>query len=229
MKPLNYVLCLAGAASMAVMLGCENNRPDTAMEDSAKVTSPEPAESQVSSADRDFVGDITVANMAEIELGKIAAERGVNAEVKKFGQMMVDDHTDAGEKLQEVASREDIVPPTALDQTHRDLVTKLAALKGAEFDRQYIDAMVDGHEDVIDALESRLDAKSLSEWATSATDWLTGKTDTANPPALVPEQSDNMVTMSLNQWSATVYPTVRRHLETARRIDSTLDRRTPTN
>ena len=42
--------------------------------------------------------------MAEIELGRLAAERGTSAQVKKFGQMMVDDHTKAGDKLMTIAS-----------------------------------------------------------------------------------------------------------------------------
>ena len=104
--------------------------------------------------------------MAEVELGKMAAERSTNAEVKKFGQMMVDDHTAAGDKLKAVASQHNIPVPTALDETHRDLRDKLAKLQGADFDREYMNAMVDGHEAVASEIESRIDRADLAKWKT---------------------------------------------------------------
>ena len=42
-----------------------------------------------------FVNDLTIAGLAEVQLGKLAAERGSNPDVKTFGQMMVKDHTKA--------------------------------------------------------------------------------------------------------------------------------------
>src|SRR5687768_4185428 len=62
----------------------------------------------VSNADRDFVREITEANMAEIQMAKLALERASDTNVKKFAQMMVTDHTQAGEKLNAVASQHNL-------------------------------------------------------------------------------------------------------------------------
>src|SRR5438045_5138184 len=58
--------------------------------------------------DKDFVEDVAKANTAEIELGRMASERGANGQVKKFAQMMVDDHTQAGDKLKAIATDKDL-------------------------------------------------------------------------------------------------------------------------
>ena len=51
--------------------------------------------------DKKFVMDAAVGGMAEVELGKLAAEKATNPEVKQFGQRMVDDHTKANDELKD--------------------------------------------------------------------------------------------------------------------------------
>jgi putative membrane protein len=182
----------------------------------------------VSKGDRDFVNDLTIANMAEIELGRMAAEKAASAEVKRFGQMMVDDHTAAGNKLKPIATRHNIAMPTELDEKHRDLRDKLAKLSGADFDREYMKAMVGGHEDVVDKLESRIDKERLAEYkAKYATD---GRktTEEIKVDAVLPEKSDDRVTMGINQWAADSYPGVWAHLQKAKALDETI-RKSATN
>ena len=130
------------------------------------------------------MNELAIAGMAEVELGKMAAERSTNAEVKKFGQMMVDDHTAAGDKLKAVASQHNIPVPTALDDKHRDLRDKLAKLQGADFDREYMNAMVEGHEAVASKLESRIDKEDLAKWKTE-----TSRSDD-RPESRGPRQGD---------------------------------------
>lgn len=189
-------LTMALAAFVAV--GC--NRDNTASNGSVG-TAGDADRHEVTAADKDFVNDLVVANMAEVELGKLALERSVNAEVKKFGQMMIDDHTMAGDKLRDIASAHNVPVPASLDDKHVALRDKLAALKGAEFDREYIAAMVEGHDGVAGKLESRLDHERAAE------------------------KSDNAVTMALNQWAAEAYPVVQKHSEAAKGIDKAVNRR----
>ena len=63
-----------------------------------------------------FVNDLTIAGMAEVQLGKLATERAANPDVKAFGQMMVKDHTQAGNELKPIAAQLNIPQPTQLDQ-----------------------------------------------------------------------------------------------------------------
>jgi putative membrane protein len=106
-----------------------------------------------------FVEKASIVNMAEIQLGQLAAERAQDPQVKQFAQTMVDDHTKAQEQLKTVASDQNIPIPSALDGKHQKLHDKLAKLQGAEFDRAYIDAMVDGHKDAEKLLKKRAEQK----------------------------------------------------------------------
>jgi len=218
-------------------LGCNRDRPADAVSGSPN---PNPGATAVGTAgemgrkatagDTNFVNDLVIANMAEVELGKMAAERGMNAEVKTFGNKMVADHTAAGDKLKTVASQHDIAVPSALDDKHRDLRDKLAKLQGSEFDREYMDAMVNGHEDVIDKLESRIDKDDLGKWKTEMSDRQTGKKVVAHEKATAvrPDQSDRPATMAVNEWAADSYPVVQSHLDMAKRIDKGLKNRSTT-
>ena len=220
---------LSIALVAAITLGCNANdsRDANAPSGSAVGTAGTNDRNAVTAGDRDFVRDVSVANMAEIELGRMASERGANAAVKKFGQMMVDEHTKAGDKLKPIASQHNIPLATELDDKHRDLRDKLATLQGAEFDREYMDAMVDGHEDVLDKLGSRVDKASLEEYKASVTDRVTGEKVKAevDAKAILPEKSDNTITMSINEWAAESYPVVQAHHVAAKALQDSVKKR----
>jgi putative membrane protein len=89
--------------------------------------------------------------MAEVELGKLAAEKGSTDEVKKFGQRMVDDHSKAGDQLKQIASEKGITVPQQLSAKDRALKDRLSKLSGEDFDKAYMSDMVKDHtQDVAD-------------------------------------------------------------------------------
>ena len=85
--------------------------------------------------------------MTEVELGKLAASKAQNAEVKQFGQKMVTDHTKIGDDLKAVAAKKKATLPTEVNAKQKELIDKLSKLSGADFDKQYVDAMVDDHKE----------------------------------------------------------------------------------
>jgi putative membrane protein len=101
-----------------------------------------------------FIEKAATANMAEIELGQLAQQQAQDPQVKQFAQMMVDEHTKALDQLKTAAGGQGTIP-SALDSKHQKLHDKLAKLQGAEFDRAYMAAMVDGHKDAEKLLKSR--------------------------------------------------------------------------
>jgi len=134
---------------------------------------------------------------------------------------MVEDHTAAGNQLKAIAAQHNVEWPAALDDKHRDLRDKLAKLTGAEFDREYMSAMVEGHEGVANKLESRIDKDTLSKWKTESTDRVAGQKAKVEGKAIavMPERSDNPITMAINQWAAyasLVLSTAEAPLQTAR-------------
>jgi putative membrane protein len=209
----------------ALTVGCSRNGGN---DETAPVgTSGKSDTNKVTSSDKGFVHDAVIANQAEVELGRIAIQRSTNADVKKFAQMMIDDHTAAGQKLSAVASRYNIDVPAQLDDKHRDLGEKLAKKLGPDFDRDYMEAMVEGHKQVADKLESRVDKANLAEWKADMTDRTSGKkvVERAQIRTILPEKSANEVTMSINQWAGDTYPTVQAHLEAAKALTDLLKKR----
>ena len=67
--------------------------------------------------DNKFVKDAAMGGMAEVELGKLATQKGSSDAVKQFGQKMVDDHTKANDQLKEIASKENISTPIRLTRS----------------------------------------------------------------------------------------------------------------
>jgi putative membrane protein len=217
---------LAIAFAAAVAVGCSNDTDrtaNTAGDGSAVGTSG----SKVSAGDRDFVRDVATMNMGELDLARLAADKAADANTRKFAQMMLDDHPAAGDKLKAFAAQRSIELPAQTDEKHRDLHEKLAAKTGLEFDKAYADAMVEGHQDFVNKLESRIDTKTLSDWKTFRESQATGKREktTTEAAAVTAEQSDNPDTQALNQWAAETYPVAFAHLEAAKELQAGLKKR----
>jgi putative membrane protein len=181
-------------------------------------------------SDDDFVHDVAIMNMAEIELSRLAVDKATTPAIKAFAQQMIDEHAVAGNKLKSVVSGQPIEWPAELDDKHRKTTDELAKNQGADFDREYVKAMIDGHQNFTAKLEARLDVQSLSDWKTAAA----GRTQTKALPdphtqmpdvQVRPDKSGNEITMRINQWAADTYPVAQKHLDTARALDNATKKR----
>jgi putative membrane protein len=95
--------------------------------------------------DRKFVMEAAMGGMAEVELGRVAVEKGHSDAVKQFGQRMVDDHSAANTELMNIVSGKAVKPPTALDAKHKAMMTRFSRLSGTAFDRAYARDMINDH------------------------------------------------------------------------------------
>lgn len=107
----------------------------------------------VDEKDAKFATDVANGGMAEVALGKIAAEKATNPQVKDFANMMVMDHGKANEELMAIAKTKNITLPVAPDEEHQKTAADISAKAGKEFDKAYVDAMVDGHKKTVALLE----------------------------------------------------------------------------
>jgi putative membrane protein len=181
-------------------------------------------------SDDDFVKDIAAKNMAEIELSRMALTKATNANVKVFAQQLIDDHGAAAEKLKSVVAGQSIAWPTQLEDKHREATTELATKQGADFEREYLKAIIEGHQDLTAKLESRLDVQSLAAWKTAAA----GRTQSQALPqpnaemrdvAVRPNQGGSEITTKINQWAADTYPIAQKHLDNARALENEVKKR----
>jgi len=99
-----------------------------------------------------------MGGLTEVELGKVAAQKGASDGVKQFGQKMVDDHTKANDQLKEIATKENMEMPTTLDSKHQSRVDKLSKLSGAAFDKAYMKDQLKDHEQ--DVKEFQMEAQN---------------------------------------------------------------------
>jgi putative membrane protein len=131
----------------------------------------QPAMAQtVAGHDETFVKEASMGGHSEVELGKIAADRASNPQVKAFGQRMVDDHGKAGNELTTLAQSKHIAVSGEIDSKARALKEHLMTLQGAAFDRAYMDAMVKDHEEDVRAFQTEAQSGNdpeIKRWASS--------------------------------------------------------------
>ena len=93
---------------------------------------------QLSRSDQKMIMSMAQANLAEIEMGRMAQNKSQSDQVKNFAQQMIDDHSKALTEVQQVAQARGITLPNELDRSHRAKADKLAAMSGDAFDRAYM-------------------------------------------------------------------------------------------
>jgi putative membrane protein len=106
-------------------------------------TSSSPAKSPAQNAtlsdtDKSFMTDAAEGGMMEVEMGKMAQQKGQSADVKKIGKQMVTDHTKANNELMAIAKKKGVNLSSAKPKTH--------SIDDANFDKEYLDMMVKDHE-----------------------------------------------------------------------------------
>jgi putative membrane protein len=98
-----------------------------------------------SKADKTFITEAIQGNLAEIQMGQLAQQKGQNDAVKSFGQMLVSDHQANNEKATQLANQLGVAPPTQPSPQQKSAYDKLSKLSGAAFDRQFARMMVMDH------------------------------------------------------------------------------------
>lgn len=96
------------------------------------------AATTLSKGDQTILVGMAQANMAEVAAGKMALEKSSNADVKKFAQTMVDDHSKALDSVTEVAKAKEVSLPAGPDSAHKAMAARLQKMSGDAFDKAYM-------------------------------------------------------------------------------------------
>jgi putative membrane protein len=126
-------------------------RPSSPGMNNPDVNNPDTMTKQVD--DKKFAKDAAMGGLYEVELGKVAAQKGTSDGVKQFGQKMVDDHSKANDQLKEILTKESMDVPASLDSKHQSRLDKLSKLEGPAFDKAYIKDQVKDHEKDVDSFQ----------------------------------------------------------------------------
>jgi putative membrane protein len=116
-------------------------------------------ESRVNSDDATFMKEAALGGMMEVELGKLA-QRSTNPQVKAFADLMVADHTKANLELKVLAGKAQILLPTEYYEDQVGHINMMKKLKGAEFDKHYVDMMIKDHQKTVTLFQSATETMS---------------------------------------------------------------------
>ena len=170
MKKILFSLLILPAA---FMISCNSSNTDSKTTDSNSIKVAEDQNDRKFDTtnmerDADFAVFAADGGMAEVMLGKLAMSNAGSQSVKDLGKMLADDHQKAGDELKALALQYNITLPGAVSNGHQKKYDELSAKKGTDFDKDYLDAMQDGHEKTINKFETEADKgnnAALKEWA----------------------------------------------------------------
>lgn len=111
--------------------------------------------------DAQIASIVVTANQVDIDAGKLGKAQSTNAEVKKFADLMITDHTGVNKSATELVTKLKVTPednPTSqsLKSGGDANLKKLKGLSGAAFDKAYVDNEVTYHQAVLDAVDKTL-------------------------------------------------------------------------
>jgi putative membrane protein len=123
----------------------------------------------ISPSTADFVKEVAISDMFELQSNKLAEDRG-NAAEKSFAAMMIKGHTKTSDELKALVKGGDVKAelPTALDSSHQSKLDKLNGYKGAEFSSEFDSQQVSAHKDAVSLFERYAkggDNPKLKDWA----------------------------------------------------------------
>ena len=139
------MVCIGAAAQTSSPSSTTQGSASTTTKHHAKAADADTGSSKLDAMDRHFIRKAGQGGLAEVELGKLATEKGQSEEVKKFGQRMVDDHSKANDQLKQLAESKGVTLPTQLDAKDEATKKRLEKLSGEKFDRAYMNDMVQDH------------------------------------------------------------------------------------
>lgn len=112
-------------------------------------------------SDPQIAAIVVTANQVDVDAGKLAKARAHSKDVRKFAEQMITDHTAVNKQAVALANKLKVKPEPSdtsrsLKKGGDDNIAALKKLKGAAFDKAYVDHEVAYHQAVLDALDQTL-------------------------------------------------------------------------
>ncbi len=144
------VVALIGAG---LCLGVSAQAAAKKEEKKTELPSKSPATAALSDKDKAFMKEAAKGGMLEVDMGKMAQQKGKSAEVKKIGGTMVADHNKANNELMAIAKKKGVDLSKEKAPKH--------SMGDANFDKDYLSMMVDDHQKDLAAFQA--EAKNGSD------------------------------------------------------------------
>lgn len=120
--------------------------------DTPRMETGNPPKDHANLQDKLFVRQAAIGNRAEVELGKLAQQKGASEAVREFGERMQKDHGDSGQKLLRAGKKADPAVPKELDPKHVRVREELNKASGKDFDIAYLASQIEDHQKTVNLL-----------------------------------------------------------------------------
>jgi putative membrane protein len=121
---------------------------------------------KASAADQAFLNGAIQGDLAEVNMGKLAQEKGQSEAAKQFGQMLVQDHGQHLQKAKDSAQEMGVSPPTEPNAKQKKTYDQLSKMSDAQFDKEFAQHMVMDHKEDIGKYEKEAKSKGpLAQFA----------------------------------------------------------------
>lgn len=137
----------AANSAMNTVAGAVNTVTNAVANTTAKVTTESPDA---------FLEMAAKSGMAEVEIGKLAASKSKNPEIKKYGQGLAADHEKVNAEIKALAGKKNFTLPTAADSDLSGLA-ELKKVQGEDFDKTFMEVIMKGHDDHVAAYQRQAD------------------------------------------------------------------------
>src|SRR5438132_263802 len=121
-------------------------------------------------SEHDFMTKAAEAHLAHLDMARVAKMHSKNGSVKSYAGMILKDHQDGLQDLTRLMKEKNIAQPDTFDGETKQDIDRMASLSGAEFDREFINMMVSGHEKTLELFRS----VSLTAHDTGVQDYVDG-------------------------------------------------------
>lgn len=172
MKQISYfkkvLLPVTFVTTLFLMFSCDKNQKAEDTKEVAEERNDEKFDDDQQEKDTQFLVNAAEINMEEIQLGKLAQQKGTTAEVKELAKKMEDSHRKSQGELTTLAQSKGITIPSSPTEDAREAFTELSKKDGNDFDKAYANRMVNGHEDAIETFEKAsedCEDEDIKDWA----------------------------------------------------------------
>jgi putative membrane protein len=149
----NHAFYLLFATATLLLTGCGGSSDTTTVDAAGKHN-----EELLESTGKDeqagwFVAEAGSGGMFEVELGRLASSKASDPRVRELGQLMQNHHSQSNAQLKQVADLKNLIVPTNLSDDHQKTYNDVMARSGTDFDRAYVEALINHHKDAVDEFE----------------------------------------------------------------------------
>ncbi len=131
----------------------------------------QPQQGQTDQNVKDFIQTASENGMLYLKLGQLAQQKSSSEEVKDLARKMVDYHTTANQKLQNIAMGMNVNVDQKLSSKDQQMIDQLSQKSGDEFDKAFLNQTIQDHkEDISKMKEEKQEVKNtkLDNWIESS-------------------------------------------------------------